>query len=84
MATGVPCAYTRTIGFECTRANYQAMQAQYAQGRSRKMDYALIALGGVAGIAIVAGAQLCTAAQAHTHGLCEAGKALLMHPHTAA
>jgi len=56
VATGVPCAYTRTIGFECTRANYQAMQAQYAQGRSRKMDYALIALGGVAGIAIVAGA----------------------------
>lgn len=28
VATGVPCAFTRTIGFETTHANYAQMQQQ--------------------------------------------------------
>lgn len=55
MATGVPCAYTRTIGFETTHANYTQMQQQASQGGNRKRDFAMLALGGAAGIAVVAG-----------------------------
>jgi len=55
VATGVPCPYTRTVGFETTRANYQQyVQQQQSRGPS-KANIAALAIGGVAGIAVIAG-----------------------------
>lgn len=52
---GVPCAYTRTVGFETTPAKYEELQSQKAQQGGRKINIAAFAIGGAAGIAIIAG-----------------------------
>jgi hypothetical protein len=52
---GVPCAHTRTVGFECTKANYEQMQAYSAQHGKRKTNYTKYAIGGAAGLAVLAG-----------------------------
>ncbi|KAG2498214.1 hypothetical protein HYH03_003965 [Edaphochlamys debaryana] len=55
IATGVPCAHTRTVGFETKKADYEAMQAQQAKDGKRKTNYAKYAIGGAAGLVVLAG-----------------------------
>ncbi|PNH02127.1 Inter-alpha-trypsin inhibitor heavy chain H4 [Tetrabaena socialis] len=55
IATGVPCAHTRTVGFETTHSNYQAMQDTANSQGKRKVNYAKYAIGGAAGLVVLAG-----------------------------
>ncbi len=52
---GVPCAHTRTVGFETTHKDYQHMQAAAAAGGRRKLNLTKYAIGGAAGLVLLAG-----------------------------
>ncbi|EFJ49032.1 hypothetical protein VOLCADRAFT_104477 [Volvox carteri f. nagariensis] len=55
IATGVPCAHTRTVTFETTRKDFAALQHAANTGGRRKINYAKYAIGGAAGLVVLAG-----------------------------
>lgn len=52
---GVPCAHTRTIGFQTTKSSFEELQKQEAKNGKRNTNYALYAVGGAAGLVVLAG-----------------------------
>lgn len=59
VAIGVPCAYTQAVGFETTRDQHQQFtndtEAAALDKKKKRKKIALYAVGGVAGVAVLAG-----------------------------